>query len=398
MLLLVLRLSGKSLGVLAGLALLAHGILLAPGLPASHPGNLFGPATLRVLAELCFYALTGRVVLALLAPGDVGSHAPSDLPVTAATSLVLGTCVWTRVPESSPLLFLAVLGVGIVRWLLLPGAMVPRHAPPSAARGRLDALALIAAAVWAVYSLLVELFAVEWLALCVLVSHGLGVARRARPGRYAFLALGASLCLPPGSIRTDGVLPALSLGLGAVFLIPWLRRADKRAGLLSALGFGSVLHAGPTPLGLAGPLVLVLFSHARQRRFAALSAGLCALPFLLFAGRPEGGRGRLLWLPELVSGALRTSEWGLAWPLVAAALVLGALSFPWRGADWAPGTIEEPRREVRALCALIVLAGAALAVPSVPWAEVDVLVILFPPLALLAGLVLIPPERAAAPR
>jgi peptidoglycan/LPS O-acetylase OafA/YrhL len=88
--------------------------------------------------------------------------------------------------------------------------------------------------------------------------------------------------------------------------------------------------------------------------------------------------------------------WGLAWPAVLLALALGALAFDWRAREWTPGTIEQPRREARALLALILLACAALAPPFSPWAEEEVLVILFPPCAFLAGLLLAPPEPAPA--
>jgi len=141
--------------------------------------------------------------------------------------------------------------------------------------------------------------------------------------------------------------------------------------------------------------VMIGASHARQRRFATIALIACALPFLLVS-EPEPGRARLLWLPEILSGALSFPEWGLAWPLLAAALVLGALTFPWRAVEWTPGTIEEPRQEARAIGALVVLAAGAVALPSAPWAEVDVLLIFFLPCALLAGLLLLPPERVPA--
>jgi hypothetical protein len=281
--------------------------------------------------------------------------------------------------------------------------MVPRHAPAREPPGALDLLAVILGLSWAVYAVRVDPIALEWLALCVLVFHALGVARRRRAGRYAVLALGAVLFVPPGALHsgpTSGLAPALSMALGASFLVPWLRRADRRAGCLAALGFGSLFADGATLLGLAGPAAMILGSHARQRRFAASALLAFSLAFLLAAlaaGRPTGPRGRLLWLPELLSGALASSGWGLAWPLLSAALVLGAFTFPWRGPEWTPGTIEEPRREVRALVVLIVLAGAALALPSAPWAEVDLPVIFFAPCSLLVGLLLIPPERARAP-
>jgi hypothetical protein len=281
--------------------------------------------------------------------------------------------------------------------------MVPRHAPPRAPLGALDALAVILGLVWAAYSALIDVIALEWLALSVLVFHALGVARRRRGGRYALLALGAALSVPSGALHpgsSSGLGPALSIGLGASFLVPWLRRADKRAGLLAALGFGGLFANGPALLGLVGPVVMISASHARQRRFAASALLACSLIFLLgslAAGRSQSSRGRLLCLPEILSESLAFSDWGLAWPVLLAALALGALTFPWRGPEWIPGTIEEPRREARALIALIVLAGGVLALPSAPWAEADLPLIFFPPCSLLAGPLLIPPERVTAP-
>jgi hypothetical protein len=398
------------LGALTVLALLAHAFLLAPGLEPPDPWLDHAEARVFVGVTLLF-ALTGRVVLSFFPPGEVGSHAWRDLPVTAATSLLVGSQVaWLLPGYDVPPLYWIIPLLALARWFTLPGAMVPRHAPPRTPLGALDLLAVVAGLAWVVYSVLIDVLAPGWLALLVLVFHALGVARRRRAGRYAVLALGALLLVPSGALHagpTSGLTPASSMGIGASFLVPWLRRSDKRAGLLAALGFGSLFAIGPTLLGMVGPGVMVFASHPRQRRFAATTLLACALPFFLLAFllrmperfavvRPDAPRGRLLWLPEILSDALAPSDWGLAWPLLVAALVLGALTFPWRGEDWTPGTIEEPRREVRALTALIALAGAAVALPSAPWAEVDLPVIFFPPCALLAGLLLIPPERVAA--
>jgi hypothetical protein len=324
------------------------------------------------------------------------------LPATLATSLALGVLLWEGAWERIPIVLhplVAVLPLALVRWLTLPGAMVPRHRPPDEPFGRLDTGFALLLLGWALYLLLLAdaRVALRWLALFVVVFHVLGVARRRRAGRYALLTLAALLCVPLGASRaaTTWSIPALSLALGAGFTIPWLRRADKRAGLLAALGFASLLATGPL-LFAAGACVFVLASHPRQRRFAALSLAAWAVPFALVLARKPSWppRDRLLSLPMLVERALTVSEWGLAWPLVAAALVLGALRFPWRAREWTPGTIDEPRREVQALLVLLVLACVVLALPLMPWDEGDVLILLFPLCTLLAGLLLIPPERA----
>lgn len=391
----MLRLSAKGLGLCAALVLLAHAVLLARSLPAPDPSAEAWLSAGLLLA----YGLAGRVALSFLPPGEVGSHLPRALPATLATSFVLGSLIASLAPALSIHPLWSVPFLALLRWFTLPGAMVPRHLPPSEPYGILDTAAALAGTAWSVSLFVVEdpRFALTWLALCVLVFHALGVARRRRAGRYALLAVGAALA--PHGLSLD-LAPAVGLGLGASFLVPWLRRADKRAGVLSMLGFGSVFCSGPTLLGLVGPSVLLFFSHPRQRRFAGPGAALSALLFLgvwSLTGDPAPARGRLLWLPELLDSALDTSVWGLAWPAVLVALGLGALAFDWRASDWSVGTIEEPRREAKALLALVLLAFASLAPTFSPWGEEEVLAILYLPCALLAGLLLIPAERAPAP-
>lgn len=383
----MLRLSAKSLALGAGLVLLAHGVVLARESAPPTPSAIALVSVIPLLA----YLIAGRIALSLLPPGEVGSHSWRDLPVTVAASLVLGSLLAGFVP-----LVWSVgiaLGLGLLRGLALPGTMVPRHRPPGEPCRALDGLVALALSAWAAYLVFVQEYALLWLALFVLLFHGLTVARRRRAGGYAILALGAALC-PHGLF--SALTPALGLGMGACFLIPWLRRADRRAGVLAMLGFGGVFADGPSLLALVGPAVLLSFSHVSQRRFAAVGVLFSSLTFLALgalAGLARPARGRLLWLPELVSSALDWSVWGLAWPAVAAALVLGAVAFDWRGPSWTVGTIETPRREAQALLVLVVLSAAALAPPFAPWAEEEVLVLIFPLCALLAGLLVIPAER-----
>jgi peptidoglycan/LPS O-acetylase OafA/YrhL len=106
-------------------------------------------------------------------------------------------------------------------------------------------------------------------------------------------------------------------------------------------------------------------------------------------------RGRLALADEVLH---QLATFGVAWPALLGALVLGALCFEWRGPTWKPGAIEVPKREALALGALLAASAAALALPWSPRFEAEALVALFPLCALLAGLLLIPPEDLPLPR
>lgn len=402
------RVPAKVLGVLAAIGLLAHGAWLGE---FPWHGRESALELLATLAILLVTALVGRIVLALLPPGEVGSHAPRSLGRTLATSLVLGRLALAATSEESSWVRGVTLGValvavlGLTRWITLPGAMVPRHRVEPEPRMSFEGLLVLVCVGWGALLLACEApgEALAWFALGVCAFHALGVARRARLGRYAVLVLGG-LCaasVPAGA----GLPPTLGLGLGACSLVPWLRRADRRAGALAALGFGSLFLVGPDPLALAAALVFVLASHARQRRFAltailvvgALALARAWLSPVPWKYPPEflANHRDIVW-GWILDSALERDVWGLAWPLIGAALVLGFLTFPWRGPRWIPGTIDEPRREVVALTALIALSGVGLSLPYSNWFEREALQILFPLCALLAGLLLIPPERVPA--
>jgi hypothetical protein len=399
----VLRIHGKVLGALTLAVLLGHAFLVVPGilwLDAEDEFTSLAYFPHFLVAALCLVA--GRVVLAYLPPGDVGSHDPRGLPATLATSAVIGALATESlrgIVSSYVPVHALVLALGLVRGLTLPGAMVPRHGVPDEPSGRLEVVLNLVGLAWSVLLLLTEsgVEAFLWLALGLLCFHGLGVARRRRSGRHALLALFALTVAQLGACPVERMLPALSLTLGAACLPGWLRRADRRAGALAGVGFGSLFLGGVDPLALVAALVFVLASRPRQRRFAlAWLGGSAALTGLLgwLASSPGlEPRGRLLFAREI---AYQLELWGLAWPALLVALVLGALSFPWRGVEWQPGLVEEPRREALALAALLAGCGAALAVPFSPWFEADALVILFPLGALLAGLLLIPPVRVPA--
>jgi len=391
----VLRLPGILLGVLFLAALIAHAAYMGPSMWLANPHlwKSFLSTIIALAGALAF----GRVLLAYLPPGDVGEHGWRALPATLATSFALGLPLFARLEGNELLVASALLAVALgLRLLTLPGAMVPRHGVPSEPLGRLDALLAVAGVAWCGYLTLsaVSDEGVLWFALFLLNFHALGVARRARLGRYLVLGFGA---FAPLLAVHEAFPTALALGLGASALIPWLRRHDRRAGALSALGFAALFLNGADPLAFAGVLLFVLASRPRQRGFALAWAGGASLLALVLVfvthGAPLEGRWRP-WICDVATErALDLSTFGLAWPIVGVALVLGLLAFPWRARPWAPGEIEAPRREAGALVTLLGLAVAAFLLPASPWSEEEALVILFPLCALVAGLLLIPPER-----
>jgi hypothetical protein len=384
----------------------------------------YGWEGLGELVEVVWVMAWGRILLALLPPGDAGGHAPRELPLTLSVSTLL-FAVFAPVVSSPRISCVApfpfgvelgafglLLAAGFARWFTRPGAMVPRHAVASEPTPLLDRSALALGCVWLGW-LLADLGAsvAASIALFVCVFFALGTARRSPFGRHAALFLGATCTGQDHYGFHFGLFPALGLGLGACALVPWLRRGDRRAGALAGIGFGSLFLAELDPLAYAAAAVFVLVSPARLRRFAllwvAVPGALAALRATVARVLPEGGRRdfaahelgwdrRALHLDALAEYAFDADSWGLAWPIVLAALALGALTFPWRAQPFEPNTIEEPQREVRALAVLIAAAVLALALPWSPWLEQEVPQILFAPLLLLAGLLVIPPERVPA--
>ena len=420
------RLPGSLRSIVFGALVLAHVALALQGFHELAWKPIEWRQNLVWLALSFGVVLVGRLLLAYLPPGPTGAHDGRGLAETWAASLALGwlgiglfgiplarAWAWladhderalARTLPAWPALFVVLLA--LMRWITLPGAMVPRHTVEREGFGALRAPLVLALLVSLVHAAFTSAFvgALAWLALGVELERALARARRAAAGRALFLLAFALLGTPDRARmgETFGLMDELALaaalGCGAAYLVPWLRRADRRAGALAALFFAAPCLLPLEPLALAGPLVLVLASHPRQRRFALAASGVAVLACTVagFALYGMAGRGRLLLARELVAEALNTSMWGLAWPLLAAALVVGALTFPWRGPAWEPGRIEAPRREALALGGLVALVALALACPSSRVLEPDALLVLFPPAALLAGLLVIPPERATA--
>ncbi|HED64876.1 MAG TPA: hypothetical protein ENJ09_04885 [Planctomycetes bacterium] len=191
----------------------------------------------------------------------------------------------------APFILLAALRV-----LTLPGSLVPGSGVPHEPASRAAFLGTVAAALSLLAFFppardahLLRAGGAPWnwlaVALLFLLDHGLRVARRAPGGRTLLAALLALLLL---------LFPAVSfrpgLTLAAVFLIPWLRRADRRAAWLTSLGAaGLAFEPSGAPLGLGVLLILVLASHPAQRRDALHAAILPGLWLLYRALAPAAG-------------------------------------------------------------------------------------------------------------
>jgi hypothetical protein len=402
----VLRPPGRFVAFAFGAALVAHVALAARGLHAHawRPGDLAQNLVWLALSVVVFGI--GRLFLADLPPGPTGAHDARGLGETWAASLALGWLGFTAglVPMARLRVALAEAGsptarwlpyalaaallalLALARWLTLPGAMVPRHAVERPGASAAHRIALVVVLAWLGHALATRAFvpALAWVALAVLLERALATARRAAGGRALFLCFAATLASPGGGGQgntyglVDELGVAVALGAGAAYLVPWLRRADRRACALAALFLAAPLLRGWDPLALAGPVVLVAASHRAQRRFAlAAAAAACVAFALLGLWRVLPGRERLLIAPELARIAFDTRLWGLAWPAVLAAGALGALgalsalACDRRAArePWSPGTIDPPRREALAVLALVVRAGAARALPVSPWSE-----------------------------
>ena len=259
------------------------------------PHGVDGPAHLLAIA------LVGRVLLALLPPGLPGRHAPAELAATWAASHLLGTFalsveagIFEVLGLSPPVaLFLApwvLLALG--RWLTLPGAMVPRQELP---REKATPLALVLHGLAALLVLAAALkigtggtVAADGLAILALASHALATARRAQASRaLAACVLGAALAGAIAWLRVPSLALPLSIGGGAALSIPWLRRADRRAGALAVLAFAGAATLGPREalFGAAGIAALWIHTAAPSRSALAILALAAFVPAALLGWR-----------------------------------------------------------------------------------------------------------------
>ncbi len=396
-------------------------------------------AVLSALPGLLAIALLGRVALSWLPPGLPGRHAPRELPVTWAASHALGLIAvasvgaWAGLAGIGPWApwLLAAAGLAaIARWAALPGRLVPRHGAAVEAPGMLARVAGLGVAALLVvplaqvvaeasdldfpvircgtstgpfFGIRIESFMgvgrafasigdlelLRWtslLALVVLLGHGLRCARRSPlDRRLVLLAFLASPVIWNFELDvTTSLDMALLAGGGCAFLIPWLRRADRRALALSALCFAAcpVLHPGGAAIGAAGLAVLLVFSAAPSRaqvlRFGIAALLLVWLPHQLEVwerASPQGlqshgpwSRGTLHLVMWTVREMARPDTWLLTWFGSGAALLLGLAGFAGarRGEQRTEQGVDQPGRELKAL--MVVFAAALLYV--VPGREV----------------------------
>ncbi len=386
----------------------------------------------RSALGLLLVAFVGRVVLAWLPSGPQGSHAPRDLPRTWALSHLLGLFALgleqrllggeaSTLARLAPWLILALLRVAT-----RPAAMVPRHDPPSERTPRAIWIPRLLFALWALGMLFADLvldvppadlFAalesrllpavsaggpsgpgdlsitvVGWIALWILLDDALFRARRGPSGRALALPVAATAWFPLNMASPA----ALALGLGACALVPWLRRADRRAGALSAIAFAALFVWGRPLLALAGLLVLVSASPEPMKRFAAGVGLLSGALFLASAGFdvfqqtavapaiPDGRR--------IIQEAL-SSSFGIAWILAIPTIVASFAALAPRRRMPEPDAIEDTVRETRALLGLLCLALLVLLPRARQEGTLDLLVTLYPLIALLGGLVWIRTEE-----
>jgi len=360
-------------------------------------GDLF-----PVLLTVALTTLVGRLALAWLPAGRPGGHAVGELPATLATSFVLGEILLylqQRVMESfggdlgslglswtGPWIALAVL-----RLATLPGALVPGHRLAHQRSGDLARFLFVAAAgllifltaaayarapVTACFGLSTGLWVlgVDSLAGAVLLVHALRDARRAPLGRALCLWL-LVLSVPYGM----GLSGSAALGLG--FLVPWLRRAERRAAWLSALGFLGVTVSGAPLAGLAGLVLLVAAGRPQQGRDAFLAVLLpAAYSVAALIGFEES------WEPH-VRGAL-LSLWFVLIGLVAFTVLWLPFALLLDRTAQRP-SIAEPVRESVALAAFVLAAAW-----NVGYGLPVGLTVALPAGVLFSGLVWVPTERA----
>lgn len=401
------KIPARVAGVVAGLALALHASRSIPAFREAHfPGDHSELGGLLLVPPLLI-AVLGRLLLSFLPPGNPGADRTREAAFTWGTSFALGFLVITpleRMHAEPVLLPVGVVLLALLRWRTLPGKLVPRHPPAREPWTLSDSLAAVAALAWGVVLLRSSATwsAIAWMAVAAMVLHALAITRRARAGRWLVLGLFLLPGEPTGFDLPDAYAvilgPTLSMTMGVAFALPWIRRGDRRAGVLSAIGFGSLLLEGLDPLVLVGTAVVCVAVHARQRTLTlwttAGSAVWCLLPRWSSTATAAPPRGRWADVRYLVDAALTPETWGLAWPLLA---LVPVLALRRREGPWTPGAIEEPRRETLACAALVVALAALQCLPSTPWFEGHALVLVFPSVALLAGLLAIPPAPMVRP-
>lgn len=275
------------------------------------------------LLGIAIVLAVGRLALSWLPPGWPGDHGPRELGATASASLLCGLTLLAL--QAS---FLAALGLGgraapllapwalllLLRLATLPGAMRPRHEPPSqpadgrtrlilwvGALGLLLPLTLPLTLPFGARPLAGPLLELELglgagpafahlaallarAAVAAMVAGGLERGRRAGAQRALVFAV---LAWSPPSLALDephagAVLAGLGLAAAGAGALAWLRRADRRALALAWLGLGSAALLAPSGWAPAaaglGALWWAVAEPARRRVAigggAALALGL----------------------------------------------------------------------------------------------------------------------------
>ncbi len=228
---------------------------------------------LEAVVELVSIAVVGRLCLSMLPPGWPGYHDAREGGATLGASLLLGSVAGHLLPYW----WLWALAL-VIRWLLLPGAMRPRHELPTPAGRPFDRLVLlvaVAALAWAAWSspwspppagfearaggewtsstwvLRGPLAAPSLVIGSVLTLHALLLHLRWRPApRTAVVTLVAAVAvLALARVSAAALAPGL---LGASWILAgwwsWRRFADRRARALAALGLAGALLLAPWDL------------------------------------------------------------------------------------------------------------------------------------------------------
>jgi hypothetical protein len=359
-----------------------------------------GWLSIRLWTELLLWTACGRVLLALLPRGYVGSHRLPLRAITLVVSMVLGGIVqgmqivtgeWSA--STAGCVAAGILAVGAIVWSAGPRAFVPQREPFAVPRSRLETAANVAVLAACFVPILRSgtPFAAPILLTCVIVLHALAIADRRALG--AAVAVLAFVPLPALASPYASHGPGMLVALGAGALIAWLRRADRRSRSLAAIGYAA-LAAFSLPAGAAGFASAFHSVHRNARRAFAIEVALATA--VITAPR--------VWQRVALRSGAPSEPWpwvrdvhvGIVAPAVAVALALAVLA-GWRGRAGASAA------EARPVAVFLVLAVVlhALAAAS-PWADVlgarswDVIGTLsLPAGALLAGLVLVP-ERSTA--
>jgi hypothetical protein len=278
-----------------------------------------------ILSWFAIMLAAGRTVLAWLPPGPVGGHALRDLPVTAATSYLIGVVTWSAIDALPTALRIAacvaVSVLAVVRLATAPAAMVPRHEPPIVRASWLShGIVFVAWVViaWVVRAfaleerggdpLAVAVFAASLAAVAILVEHALDVARCppwVRAAGVLFYAL-VLLVEPAPHVRALASCAPMLFAAGALSAIAWFRRADRRA-LATAVIFvcgAWLVTPGGWIMAASGVLWLVIgtpsASRARVAAWCAVGLGAAGAlrSFGAVASDPEP---ELPWAPALSS-------------------------------------------------------------------------------------------------